>query len=60
MLNPELNINKVFKEQVETNTESYFSGATMMPVRKVSKKGTLVFFHFWCFMKTEEHYIQVI
>ena len=39
MLNPELNINKAFKEKVEINMANSFSGTTMTPVRKVSKKG---------------------
>ena len=38
-LNPELNINRVLKEQVEINLEKSFSGATIMPVRKVLHKG---------------------
>ena len=46
MLNPELNINKAFKEQVDINLEKYFSGATIMPLKKFYKKGTLVFFQF--------------
>ena len=37
MLNTELNINRAFKEQVGINIENFFSGATMMPVRKVLK-----------------------
>ena len=39
MLNPGLNINKAFKEQVEINMANSFSGATMMPVRKKIEKG---------------------
>ena len=46
MLNPELNINKVFKEQVEINIEKSFSGATMIPVRKVLLKGKTCVIHF--------------
>ena len=44
--NPVLNVNKAFKEQVEINPEKFFSGTTMMYVRKVLKRGTLVFFQF--------------
>ena len=33
-------INKAFKEQVEIHMENFFSGATMMPIRKVLKKGS--------------------
>ena len=39
MLNPELNINKAFKEKVESNLAKSFSGTTMTLVRKVLKKG---------------------
>ena len=39
MLNPELNINREFKEQVVINMTTSFSGATMLPVIKVVKKG---------------------
>ena len=38
MSNTELNINKAFKEQVETNLVKSFSGATMMPFIKVVEK----------------------
>ena len=48
-----MSINKAFKEQFESNLQNSFNGATRIPVIKVLKKGTLVFFHFWCFMKTE-------
>ena len=39
MLNPEFNSTKAFKEKVEINLENSFSGATMMPVRKMFQKG---------------------
>ena len=38
MLNPELNINKAFKEQVENNMEKSFNGTTMNPIKKVLSK----------------------
>ena len=38
MLNPELNINRQFREQVENNLEKSFSGTTMVPNKKVLKK----------------------
>ena len=37
MFNHESNIKEEFKEQVEINLEESFSGASMMPVRKVFK-----------------------
>ena len=46
MLNPELSINKAFKEKAEINMANYFGGEPIMPVRKVLKRGTLVFFNF--------------
>ena len=39
MLNTEFIMNKVFKEQIESNLARSFSGATRMPVRKLLKKG---------------------
>ena len=39
MVNPELNINKAFKEQVESNMTNSFSGKTIMTARKGFKKG---------------------
>ena len=44
MLNPKLNINKAFKEEVESNLEKSFRGTTMTPVRKLLKKGKMCSF----------------
>ena len=50
MLNPELNINKEFKEKVENNLERTFSSTTMTPIKRVLRKETtrvisLLMFH---------------
>ena len=43
MLNYELNTNKAFKEQIESNMENTFSSTTMTPIIIVSRKeNTLV------------------
>ena len=46
MLNPELYINKAFKEKVKMYLADSFNIVTMTPVVKVLKKGGKVFFTF--------------
>ena len=46
MLNPELYINKAFKEKVKIYLADSFNIVTMTPVVKVLKKGGKVFFTF--------------
>ena len=45
MLDPGLNINKAFREQVESNIDFTFRSKTMIPIRKVLRKdNTFVLF----------------
>ena len=53
MSDTELNSNKALKEQVEINLQKYFSGATIIPIRKVLQKRNTRVISIMMFYETE-------
>ena len=60
MLNPELNVNKAFKEQCESNLENSFSDETIMPINKKIKREHLCSYTSDVLLKQKKHGIQGI